>query len=334
MPSADEPVRRVVTPYSDNVVFVDVEFSGLEFYLGELISIGLVKPAGEELYLELEYDGPVNDFVRREVLPKLTGATVPAAQAVARIKAFVGDGKPYMVSWGGHYDALYVNKLFGIEDQPFYWLPLDFTSMLFGQGISPAHDLAEQFGIDRSRFRRDHALDDARLLREVYLRATGGGQQGAVGRPSTGDGSRAPLFRRVDCLQVPVPDLEAGLAFYRDRLGHELIWRTATSAGLRIPESEAELVLQTERSQMEANLTVASADAATAAIAAAGGSVVVPPFDIPIGRCAVVADPWGNRLVVLDTSKGLLVTDVDGWVLPDADGKPRVTGATGSSQPP
>ncbi len=28
----------VVTPYSDNVVFVDTEFSGLEFYLGELIS--------------------------------------------------------------------------------------------------------------------------------------------------------------------------------------------------------------------------------------------------------------------------------------------------------
>jgi catechol 2,3-dioxygenase-like lactoylglutathione lyase family enzyme len=32
-----------------------------------------------------------------------------------------------------------------------------------------------------------------------------------------------PLFRKVDCLQIPVPDLEAGLAFYRDRLGHPLI---------------------------------------------------------------------------------------------------------------
>jgi hypothetical protein len=40
-----------VTPYSDNIVFVDTEFSGLEHYLGELISIGLVKPGGEELYL-------------------------------------------------------------------------------------------------------------------------------------------------------------------------------------------------------------------------------------------------------------------------------------------
>jgi hypothetical protein len=115
--------------------------------------------------------------------------------------------------------------------------------------------------------------------------------------------------------------------FYRDRLGHELIWRTATSAGLRLPKSEAEIVLQTERPQMEANLTVASADEAAAAIAAAGGSVVVPPFDIPIGRCAVVADPWGNRLVVLDTSKGLLVTGADGWVVRDAEGAPRVAAA-------
>jgi hypothetical protein len=164
-----------VTPYSDNVIFVDVEFSGLEFYLGELISIGLVKTGGEELYLELEYAGTPNAFVQREVLPRLSGPKVPAREAVARIKAFVGDGRPYMVSEGGHYDVLYVYKLFGIEAHPFHWIPLDFASMLFGQGISPViDDLARQLGIDRSRFRPHHALDDARLLREIYLRVTEG----------------------------------------------------------------------------------------------------------------------------------------------------------------
>jgi predicted enzyme related to lactoylglutathione lyase len=136
--------------------------------------------------------------------------------------------------------------------------------------------------------------------------------------------TEGPLFRKIDCLQVPVPDLEAGLAFYRDQLGHELIWRTSTSAGLRLPGADAEIVVQTERPELEANLTVASADEAVATIRQAGGHVVVQPFDIPIGRCAVVADPWGNRLVLLDTSKGLLVTDADGHVLTDADGKPRV----------
>jgi predicted enzyme related to lactoylglutathione lyase len=122
------------------------------------------------------------------------------------------------------------------------------------------------------------------------------------------------LFQKIDCLQIPVSDLEAGLAFYRDKLGHELIWRTETAAGLRMPETDAEIVVQTERPQMEANLKVASADAAVERIVEAGGKLVAGPFEIQIGRCAVVLDPWGNPLVLLDASKGRLVTDVEGRV--------------------
>jgi predicted enzyme related to lactoylglutathione lyase len=124
-----------------------------------------------------------------------------------------------------------------------------------------------------------------------------------------------PLFEKVDCLQIPVPDLEAGLAFYRDRLGHELIWRTETAAGLRMPETDAEIVIQTERPQQEVNLKVESSDAAAERIVKAGGKLVAGPFDIQIGRCAVVLDPWGNPLVVLDASKGRLVTDDEGNVV-------------------
>jgi lactoylglutathione lyase len=124
-----------------------------------------------------------------------------------------------------------------------------------------------------------------------------------------------PLIRKVDCVRFYVPDLEAGLSFYRDRLGHELIWRTDTSAGLRLPESEAEIVIQTERPGPETDLLVASADDAARFIEQAGGKVIVSPFDVQIGRCAVVEDPWGNMLVLLDGSKGLLKTDVDGNVI-------------------
>jgi predicted enzyme related to lactoylglutathione lyase len=127
-----------------------------------------------------------------------------------------------------------------------------------------------------------------------------------------------PLLRKVDCVQIPVPDLEAGLAFYRDRLGHTLVWRTETSAGLKMPESNSEIVIQTERREMEANLLVDSADEAAARIVEAGGSVVAEPFDIQIGRCAVMEDPWGNRLVILDMSRGRLVTDSDGNVVGNA----------------
>jgi predicted enzyme related to lactoylglutathione lyase len=124
-----------------------------------------------------------------------------------------------------------------------------------------------------------------------------------------------PLIRKVDCVRLYVPDLEEGLAFYRDQMGHELIWRTETAAGLRLPESEAELVIQTEDSRQEVDLLVDSADQAAKFIGQAGGRVIVPPFDIQIGRCVVVEDPWGNPLVLLDTSKGLLKTDAEGNVI-------------------
>ena len=124
-----------------------------------------------------------------------------------------------------------------------------------------------------------------------------------------------PLIRKVDCLRLYVPDLEAGLAFYRDRLGHELIWRSPTAAGLRLPDTDAELVIQTEEQRQEVDLLVDSADDAAEFIERAGGNVIVPPFDIQIGRCAVVEDPWGNPLVLLDISKGLLATDSKGNII-------------------
>jgi predicted enzyme related to lactoylglutathione lyase len=127
-----------------------------------------------------------------------------------------------------------------------------------------------------------------------------------------------PLAEKVDCVRLYVPDLDVGLAFYRDRLGHELIWRTEEAAGLRLPGSEAEIVLHTERAELEIDLKVHSAGAAAARFQKAGGTIIVPPFDIQIGRAAVVEDPWGNRLVLLDDSKGLLVTDAEGNVLGNA----------------
>lgn len=124
-----------------------------------------------------------------------------------------------------------------------------------------------------------------------------------------------PLFREIDCLRLPVRDLEEGLAFYRDRLGHELIWRTETSAGLRLPGDDAELVLHREGTPPETDLVVDSVNAAVVTFVEAGGTIVREPFDIQIGRCAVVADPWGNVLVLLDQSKGRLVTDEEGNVV-------------------
>ena len=125
-----------------------------------------------------------------------------------------------------------------------------------------------------------------------------------------------PLLRQLDAVTVPVPDLDQGLAFYRDQLGHELLWRNDAlgQAGLRLPESNTELVLSTALDYAP-NWLVASVDDAVDSLVAAGGRVVSPPAPIPVGRVAVVADPFGNRLVLVDLSSGPYVTDSAGCVV-------------------
>lgn len=124
-----------------------------------------------------------------------------------------------------------------------------------------------------------------------------------------------PLLRKVDAVTFHVPDLDAGIAFYADRLGHELRWRNDAigAAAVGLPESDTEIVLTTQHGY-EPNWLVDSADAAAETIEAAGGRVLAAPFDIPVGRVAVVADPFDNVLVLIDLSKGRYVTDEHGTV--------------------
>ena len=123
------------------------------------------------------------------------------------------------------------------------------------------------------------------------------------------------LLQKIDSIRVPVPDLETGLAFYRDQLGHRLIWRTQRGAGLRLPGSETELVLVPRDVPLEVNFHVASAEAAGERYEQAGGVVVVPPFQIRNGMAVVVQDPFGNVYAMRDDSLGELVTDDEGNIL-------------------
>jgi predicted enzyme related to lactoylglutathione lyase len=114
-----------------------------------------------------------------------------------------------------------------------------------------------------------------------------------------------PVLRAVDCVTIPVPDLDTGLAFYAGALGHELLWRDETTgqAGLRLPDAETELVLTTSAPFAPAWL-VDAVPSAVAGLEAAGATVRRPVAAIPVGRIAVVTDPFGNDLVLLDLSAG------------------------------
>jgi lactoylglutathione lyase len=123
------------------------------------------------------------------------------------------------------------------------------------------------------------------------------------------------LFHNIDCIMLSVDDLEAALEFYRDKLGHKLVWRNDTHAGLAFGDGATEIVLGQLDHGNETDIKVESAVEAADRFKAAGGSIVAGPFDIAIGKCVVVKDPWGNHLVLLDSSKGLLKTGEDGFVI-------------------
>lgn len=120
-----------------------------------------------------------------------------------------------------------------------------------------------------------------------------------------------PLFQNVDCFGVQVPDIDEALKFYQQQLGQRLLWRTPTSAGLAFADAEQmpELVLHTDTWPIATAIKVASVSDAVERFVASGGTLVEAPSEIPIGWLAVVADPWANHLVLLDSTKGPLQTD-------------------------
>ena len=124
---------------------------------------------------------------------------------------------------------------------------------------------------------------------------------------------RQPLLETVDCVSFYTDSLDRGIAFYGGALGLRLLWRAKDSCGLGLREGATELVL-VERRNPAANFKVASVEKALPAFLAAGGALEYGPFDIDIGRCAVVADPFGNRFCLLDMTKGVYATDADARV--------------------
>jgi lactoylglutathione lyase len=120
-----------------------------------------------------------------------------------------------------------------------------------------------------------------------------------------------PLFKNIDCMSVKVDDLERAITFYSRNLGQELLWKTPTSAGLGFPDGASELVLHTEQRPPGTDLLVESVPEAIQRFTEAGGSLVFGPIDLPVGKFAIVSDPWDNRLTILDLSKGVYKVDAD-----------------------
>lgn len=87
------------------------------------------------------------------------------------------------------------------------------------------------------------------------------------------------LFKKLDCLLLKVTDIESGLKFYSEKLGHEVLWKTSTAAGLKLPETDAELVISVANGP-ETDITVENVEDSFKTLVEAGAKPLVEPFEV------------------------------------------------------
>jgi catechol 2,3-dioxygenase-like lactoylglutathione lyase family enzyme len=120
-----------------------------------------------------------------------------------------------------------------------------------------------------------------------------------------------PVLKKINAILVKVPSIQEGLDFYREQLGLQTLWKKSDTAAVRLGDSQ--LVLSTTLDP-ETNILVESVGNAVKIFEKAGGKVVNPPEDIPVGKLVTVEDAFGNRLTLVDFSKGFYTINKSGDV--------------------
>jgi predicted enzyme related to lactoylglutathione lyase len=112
---------------------------------------------------------------------------------------------------------------------------------------------------------------------------------------------------------IRVADVNAAAAYYAEVFGLRPSWSGDDSIGLLFPETDTEIVLHNDPnipSPVEVHYLVDDVVAVIDEYVAKGCEVLVAPFDITVGMCTVIKDPFGTRLCILDITKGLRPTNL------------------------
>jgi uncharacterized protein len=118
--------------------------------------------------------------------------------------------------------------------------------------------------------------------------------------------------------ELVAPDLDAAAAFYGGLFGWQAnlipgpLPRTSFSLGnLLVGGGHAPTEQEGQGSRWTVSFRVADADQSVATVQRLGGTVLLPPRDVPVGRFAIVADPAGAAFIVT-ASPGGAFRGVDG----------------------
>jgi lactoylglutathione lyase len=115
------------------------------------------------------------------------------------------------------------------------------------------------------------------------------------------------MFKKIDCVMIRVDDVSSAEKFYADVFGLKPLWRDGSAVGMGMPETDAEIVLHNNPAipnKVEVHYLVDDVVAAVKSYAEKGCRVLEPPFDVLIGKCAVIQDPFGTTICILDLGSG------------------------------
>jgi hypothetical protein len=176
------------------LVFLDTEFTSIE--APELLSIGLVTDAGDELYVELAGNFPLvnaSTFVLDTVVPQFGLMPQSVTTTLAELGQLVGvwllelaasGTAPLDVAYDYHtdFDLLELAlQAAGLWDQVQKFLEPTHVAYLIGDDfVESAMEASWMNSFATNGIRRHHSLADARALRAGFVAMHGGGETPAA----------------------------------------------------------------------------------------------------------------------------------------------------------
>ena len=114
-------------------------------------------------------------------------------------------------------------------------------------------------------------------------------------------------LKKIDAVLIRVKDLERSAEFYIDVLELKRGWTDTEHQmiGLLFPGNDTELVLHLDETLPDPNVSYQVDDVLkfVEKYRRQGYTVLVEPFDIRCGKCAILQDPDGHSVEIMDITK-------------------------------
>lgn len=112
---------------------------------------------------------------------------------------------------------------------------------------------------------------------------------------------------KIDCIMHRVTDLDATSKFYTEVMGLRVGWtdKEHEMIGLLFPGNNSELVIHTNPTLQNPSysFSVENVEEFCKTYKEKGYKVIVEPFDVRCGKYAVLEDPDGNIMEIIDLTK-------------------------------